>query len=193
VSPLAIWWRTHRLERTVLIGCLVLAVVVAFNIWRVNSLTGTNQRSGDSATRARPTPAPTTSAAPTPVPTPDPAVVAQAQQVAAAFLVAWATYRWDDTPQTQAQRLHPYTAIQFAQSARVSPVMAQQRQATHEAATARVANIQLYGQTATGQLGFNAQVTQDVRSDQGANSRTLDVQVTLQPSDQGWQVSGIDK
>ena len=192
MSPFAIWWRTHRLERSVLIVCVVLAVVVAFNVWRVNSLTGTSQRS-DSKAPARPTEAPTATTAPTPVPTPDPAAVAQAQQVAAAFLVAWATYRWDDTPQTQAARLQPYTTSQFAQSARVSPVMAQQRQATHEGATAQITTIQLYGQAASGQLGFDAQLAQQIRSDQGVQTRNLDVQVSVQQTAQGWRVSGIDK
>lgn len=193
MNPLAIWWRTHRLERTVLIACVVLAVVVAFNVWRVNSLTGTGQNSGTSSRSARPTTPPTATAAPTPVPTPDPAAVAQAQQVAAAFLVAWATYRWDDTPQTQSARLQPYTTTQFVQSARVSPVMAQQRQATHETATAQVKALQLYGQAASGQLGFDGQLTQEVRSDQGVQNRSLDVQVSLQQTPQGWRVSGIDK
>ena len=192
MSPLAIWWRTHRLERSVLIACVVLAVVVALNVWRVHSLTGSSQRS-DSKTPARPTAAPTTIAAPTPVPTPDPAAVAQAQQVAAAFLVAWATYGWDDTPQTQAARLQPYTTSQFAQSARVSPVMAQQRQATHEMATAQITTIQLYGQAASGQLGFDAQLAQQIRSDQGVQTRNLDVQLSVQQTPQGWRVSGIDK
>lgn len=192
MSPLAIWWRTHRLERTVLIACVTLAVVVAFNVWRVNGLTGTSQRS-DSKAPSRPTAAPTTTAAPTPVPTPDPAAVAQAQQVAAAFLVAWATYRWDDTPQTQAARLQPYTTSQFAQSARVSPVMAQQRQATHETATSQITTIQLYGQAASGQLGFDARLAQQIRSDQGVQTRNLDVQLSVQQTAQGWRVSGIDK
>lgn len=193
MSPLAIWWRTHRLERTVLIAFVVLAVAVAFNVGRINSMMGTNQKSGGDSTAPRPTAAPTTTAAPTPVPTPDPAAVAQAQQVAAAFLVAWATYRWDDTPQTQSARLQPYTTGQFVQAARVSPVMAQERQATHETATGRVTNIQLYGQAANGQLGFDAQLTQQVQSDQGVQNRNLDVQVSLQQTTQGWRVSGIDK
>jgi hypothetical protein len=191
VSPLAIWWRTHRLERTVLIACVVLAVVVAFNVWRVNSLTGTSQGS-DSKAPTRPTAAPTTTAAPTPVPTPDPAAVAQAQQVGAAFLVAWATYRWDDTPQTQAARLQPYTTSQFAQSARVSPVMAQQRQATHEMATGGVKALQLYGQTPSGVLSFDAQVTQSVTSTQGSTTKLVTVEVSLQQTPQGWRVSALD-
>lgn len=193
MNPLAIWWRTHRLERTVLIACVVLAVVVVSNVWRVNSLTGTGQESGTSSTPARPTAAPTTTGAPTPVPTPDPAAVAQAQQVAAAFLVAWATYRWDDTPQTQAARFQPYTTSQFVQSTRVSPVMAQQRQTTHETATGQVTNIQLYGQAATGQLAFDAQLTQQVRSDQGMQNRNLGVELSLEQTPQGWRVSRIDK
>lgn len=192
MNPLAIWWRTHRLERTVLIACVVLAVVVAFNVWRVNSLTGTGQNSGTSSSSARPTTPPTATAAPTPVPTPDPAAVAQAQQVAAAFLVAWATYRWDDTPQTQSARLQPYTTTQFVQSARVSPVMAQQRQATHETATAQVKALQLYGQTPSGLLSFDAQISQNITSAQGSNTKLVTVEVSLQQTAAGWRVSGLD-
>lgn len=192
MSPLAIWWRTHRVERTVLIACLVLAVAVAFNVGRTNSMTGSNQKSGEPGTAAHPTAAPTITAAPTPVPTPDPAAVAQAQQVAAGFLVAWATYRWDDTPQTQAARLQPYTTSQFAQSARVSPVMAQQRQATHEAATGQVKALQLYGQTPSGVLSFDAQVSQNITSTQGSSAKLVTVEVSLQQTPQGWRVSALD-
>jgi hypothetical protein len=193
VSPLAIWWRTHRLERTLLIAFLVLVVVVGVNVWRLQSLTGGGQRQAQSNGAARPTAAPTAEAAPTPVPTPDPAVVAQAQQVAANFLVAWATYRWDDTPQVQAQRLQLYTTGQFAQTSRVSPAMAQERQAAHEVATAQVTSLQFYGQGPSGQMGFDAQVKQQVRSDSGTDTRDLAVQLSVRQTAEGWRVSGIDR
>src|SRR5215213_3871400 len=120
-----------------LIGFLVLVVVVGLNVWRTQSLTG-QRSSTQSGQAARPTAAPTASAAPTPVPTPDPAAVAQAQQAGAAFLVAWASYRWDDTPQAQAQRLQPYATTQFVGTSRLSPTMAEQRQTTREVASAQV-------------------------------------------------------
>lgn len=190
MNPLSIWWRTHRLERTVLIGFVVLVVLVGVNVWRLQSLAGS--KSEQSSRAARPTPAPTRSAAPTPAPTPDPVAVAQAQQVAAAFLVAWATYRWDDTLQTQVARLQPYTTARFVQASRVSPAMAEQRQATHEMASAQAQSVELYGKSASGQLGFDAQALQTVTSDRGTTTRGVTVQLNLQQTAQGWRVSSLD-
>ena len=123
-----------------------------------------------------------------------PADESQAESVAQAFLVAYASYRYDDGPGALRARLRPYDTDTF-DAALVSGGGAgaqdEQRSARHEVATAGVLQLSTTGLAPDGRLILVLQVSQQVRSDRGSSAGTRYVELYLARTDAGWRVDEV--
>jgi hypothetical protein len=124
----------------------------------------------------------------------DAAAVAAAEGVAKAFLVGYASYRYDDGPDALRDRLRPYDTDAF--DARLAQgggagVGGQERERRHEVARAAVENVNSEGLAANGRLVMVGLVSQAITSDQGAASRSRYVELFLTHTAKGWRVDEV--
>lgn len=123
-----------------------------------------------------------------------PADVSQAESVARAFLVAYASYRYDDGFAALRARLRPYDTDAFdiaLGSGGGAGTQEQQRSARHEVATASVLQFSTTGLAPDGRLILVAQVNQQIRSDRGISGGTRYVEIYLARTDAGWRVDEV--
>ena len=123
-----------------------------------------------------------------------PADESQAESVARAFLVAYASYRYDDGPGALRSRLRPYDTDAFdvaLGSGGGAGAQDQQRSARHEVATAGVLQLSTTGLAPDGRLILVLQVSQQVRSDRGSSATTRYVELYLARTDAGWRVDEV--
>lgn len=123
-----------------------------------------------------------------------PADESQADSVARAFLVAYASYRYDDGPGALRARLRPYDTDAFdvaLGSGGGAGTQDEQRSARHEVATAGVLQLSTTGLAPDGRLILVLQVSQQVRSDRGSTASTRYVELYLARTDAGWRVDEV--
>lgn len=123
-----------------------------------------------------------------------PADESQAEAVARAFVVAYASYRYDDGPGALRARLRPYDTDAFdlaLGSGGGAGTQDQQRSARHEVATAGVLQLSTTGLAPDGRLILVLQVSQQVRSDRGSSASTRYVELYLARTDAGWRVDEV--
>ena len=123
-----------------------------------------------------------------------PADESQAESVARAFLVAYASYRYDDGPGALRARLRPYDTDTFdaaLASGGGAGAQDEQRSARHEVATAGVLQLSTTGLAPDGRLILVLQVSQQVRSDRGSSASTRYVELYLARTDAGWRVDEV--
>lgn len=127
-------------------------------------------------------------------PVPNAAAVPAAEAVAKAFLIAYASYRYDDGPDALRGRLRPYDTDAFdAKLARGSGagVGVQEREQRHEVAHAAVETVNSKGLAPDGRLVIVASVSQAITSDQGLATRSRYVELLLINTPAGWRVDGV--
>ena len=142
---------------------------------------------------------PATSSTPTPVPsqsvTPQvPADESAAESVARAFLVAYASYRYDDEPAALRARLRPYDTDAFdvaLGSGGGAGTQDQLRSVRHEVAVASVLQLSTTGLAPDGRLILVAQVSQQVKSDRGSSGSTRYAELYLARTGAGWRVDEV--
>lgn len=118
----------------------------------------------------------------------------QAESVARAFVVAYASYRYDDGPGALRARLRPYDTDAFdlaLGSGGGTGTQDEQRSARHEVATAGVLQLNTTGLAPDGRLILVLQVSQNVRSDRGISASTRYVELYLARTDTGWRVDEV--
>lgn len=123
-----------------------------------------------------------------------PADQSEAESVARAFLVAYASYRYDDGPAALRARLRTYDtdALDIALGGGGGAgTQEQQRSARHEVATARVLQLNTTGLAPDGRLILVGQVIQQIRSDRGSSESTRYVELYLARTDAGWRVDEV--
>jgi len=127
-------------------------------------------------------------------PVPDAAALAAAGAVAKAFLVGYASYRYDDGPGVLRSKLRPYDTDTFDGSLAQgggAGVGLQQRVQQHEVASATVENVNSEGLAPDGRLVMVALVSQPITSDQGPVMRPRYVELFLVDTASGWRVDGV--
>ena len=200
-------WRAHAWLRTGLAAAALLGMLAA--VWAVASR--------PSADGARPSPgraaiagsgaatAPVgvaqTATPPPPSPVPSqtltpqvPADESAAESVARAFLVAYASYRYDDGPAALRARLRPYDTDAFDVGLAASAGGGSQDQlrgARHEVAIASVLQLSSTGLAPDGRLILVAQVSQQVSSDRGSSGSTRYAELYLTRTGAGWLVDEV--
>ena len=120
-----------------------------------------------------------------------PADESQAESVARAFLVAYASYRYDDGPGALRARLRPYDTDAFDVAlggGGGAGTQDEQRSARHEVATAAVLQLTTTGLAPDGRLVLVLQVSQQVTSDRGSSASTRYVELYLARTVAGWRV-----
>jgi hypothetical protein len=123
-----------------------------------------------------------------------PADESGAESVARAFLVAYASYRYDDGPATLRARLRTYDTDAFdlaLGSGGGAGTQDQERSARHEVATGSVLQLTTIGLAPDGRLILVAQVCQQIRSDGGTTGSTRYVELYLAPTNAGWRVDEV--
>jgi len=123
-----------------------------------------------------------------------PADESQAESVARAFLVAYASYRYDDGPGALRSRLRPYDTDAFdvaLGSGGGAGAQDERRSARHEVATAAVLQLSTTGLAPDGRLILVLHVSQQVRSDGGSSASTRYVELYLARTDAGWRVDEV--
>ena len=190
--------------RPILRGITILGPVVAFGLTAGRLLAPPGPVAHDlPAANAAPAPviagAPSqASASPAAATTPpsvlDVGAVAAAEGVAKAFLIAYASYRYDDGPDALRDRLRPYDTDSF--DARLAQgggggVGVLQREQRHEAARAAVENVHSEGLAPDGRLVMVGLVSQAITSDQGPASPSRYVELFLIDTAKGWRVDGV--
>jgi hypothetical protein len=166
--------------RPVLRGVAILGPAVAIALTAGRLLTPAGQDAHD-LSPATAAPAPVIAGPPAPEaaspgqptarpPVPDAAALAAAAAVAKAFLVGYASYRYDDGPGVLRSKLRPYDTDtldgSLAQGGGAG-VGLQQRVQQHEVASATVENVNSEGLAPDGRLVMVALVSQAITSDQG--------------------------
>jgi len=140
-----------------------------------------------------PSPSPTATAA-VPSPSPSPSALAQAETVARAFMVAYASSRYDDPPGALRARLRPHD------SDRLDALLgqgggdgadAQRRAAVHEVASASVSRLSVNGLAPDGRLVVVGLVSRTVRSDQGSSTSARYLELFLAGTAAGWRVDEV--
>jgi len=114
--------------------------------------------------------------------------------MARGFLVAYASYRYDDGPATLRARLRPYDtdALDAALGSSGGAGMQDQlRSARHEVAIASVLQISTTGLAPDGRLILVAQVSQQVKSDRGGSGSTRYVELYLARTGAAWRVDEV--
>ena len=142
---------------------------------------------------------PATPSTPTPVPsetlTPQmPADENAAESVARAFLVAYASYRYDDGPTALRARLRPYDTDAFDAalgSGGGAGTQDQLRSARREVAIASVLQLNTTGLAPDGRLILVAQVSQQVKSDRGSSGSTRYAELYMARTAAGWRVDEV--
>ncbi len=189
-------------------GAFVLAVL-ALLAWTVGTVANSgSQAPGRRAVAGRagaPTVAPLIAAQPGPalVASPPalrtaaapaiPADSGQAESVTAAFLTAYATYRFDETPGSLRARLRPYDTdrldVRLAEGGGAGTQ--DQRPARHQSASASVVEIRTLGLAPDGRLVLVGHVAQTVTSDAGSAASTRYAEVYLRKTGDGWRVDEV--
>ncbi len=114
--------------------------------------------------------------------------------MARAFLVAYASYRYDEGPTALRARLRPYDTDTFdvaLGSGGGAGTQDQLRAARHEVATASVLQLSTTGLAPDGRLILVAQVSQQVQSDRGSSGSTRYAELYLARTGAGWRVDGV--
>ena len=204
-------WRTHIWLRSALAGAALLAMLAA--VCAVAShpsadggkqpvsraaIAGARATTGTEQAR-EPALEPATSWTPTPVPsqtlTPQvPADEGAAESVARAFLVAYASYRYDEEPAALRARLRPYDTDAFDVAlgrGGGAGTQDQLRSVRHEVAIATVLQLSTTGLAPDGRLILVAQVNQQVKSDRGSSGSTRYAELYLARTGAGWRVDEV--
>ena len=195
MHPILVWLRTHPQERLALLGAALVGVFLVVGLCHRSAGSGgvvTPAPASSTGTVARPTAPP--SAAPTSPPVgsqPEPASLAAAEQVVRAFLGAYVSSRYDDTPQAMVQRMSPYATSAFLSTFAATATVSQLSPDRHEVAAGTVTQLVPLGFDVGGQLGFAALVTQTVTGDAGQSSQTGSIDVYLVEASGGWRVNQL--
>lgn len=123
-----------------------------------------------------------------------PADERDAESVARAFLVAYASYHYDDGQAALRARLRTYDTDAFDLAlgrGGGAGTQDQERSARHEVATGSVLQLNITGLAPDGRLILVAQVFQQIRSDRGTSSSTRYVELYLAPTNAGWRVDEV--
>jgi hypothetical protein len=195
------WLRAHVAARIALAATFALLLVGVFVL--ASRLTAGGQPEATATTppaaaaTAPATPEPPPQPLPVPSVTPDlPADNGAGERVAAGFAVAYATYRYDDTPTALADRVGPYVSPAFAQrltQAGGGGAVEQDRTTRHEVAAATFVGLQDLGLAEDGRLVVTVTVSQTVTNDQGATSAQYLEEVYLASTPAGWRVDQVDE
>ena len=138
-----------------------------------------------------PSPSPTATAA---MPSPSPAGLAQAEAVVRAFLVAYASSRYDDPPGALRALLRPHDTDRLDAllgQGGGDGADAQRRAAVHEVASASVSRLTVNGLAPDGRLVVVGLVSRTVRSDQGSSTSARYLELFLAGTAAGWRVDEV--
>lgn len=187
MNPLIMWLRGHPAERLAIAIICLVAVGIGWQGWA---------HRGSQAASPQPTTTPAASSVapsrpPTPVfgSTPDPQLLQQATDVTRQFLVALETYRYDDQPSAQGQRVHPFVSERLYSASFTQPSNNRTKQAgLHEVDTPAVTRLTPEGYSATGQLGILARVSVQRKTDQDTRTEEHPYELFLIQQGNGWKV-----
>jgi hypothetical protein len=187
MNPLVMWLRGHPAERLALgIVCLV-AVGMAWELWVHR---GDPALSAQPAATSSPPAGQLASRGPTFGTAPAPEELARATGVARLFLEALETYRYDDQPTTQAQRVRPYISDALYVTSFSQPGNSHStRPDLHETDTPTMTSLSPEGYAADSQLGFLARVTVTRQTDQEKSIATHSYELFMLPQNGGWLVN----
>jgi len=193
MSKIAMWLGGRAAGRW--LPALALAAAAATSL-ALGQLVGHGLATSGEPTRATIglTAAPTTTLAATSSPSPDASSTAAAAEVARAFLVAYASYRFDDSSDSLRRRLRAYDTDRFDTSLALGgdPGLPTRAAADrHEVATAAVQQVSATIQAPDGRLVVVALVSQNVRSDQGTRTSARYVELFLARTAGGWRVDEV--
>jgi len=207
VNAFSTSWRTHIWLRSALAGAALLGMLAA--VCAVASRPPADvgkqpeNRAAVAGTRASTAPehAAEPATSPTPIPVPSQSVTPQvpadesaAESVARAFLVAYASYRYDEEPAALRARLRPYDTDAFdvaLGSGGGAGTQDQLRSVRHEVAIASVLQLSTTGLAPDGRLILVAQVSQQVKSDRGSSGSTRYAELYLARTVAGWRVDEV--
>jgi hypothetical protein len=121
------------------------------------------------------------------------AAFAGARPTAQAFIEAYASYRWDESPDGLRKRLRPYDtdaldAVLAQSRATSADSLAAQR---HEVAIGHVKEMASESFTTDGRLAVIASVEQEVRTDQGTATTDKSIWLALASTPVGWRADEI--
>lgn len=186
MNPLFMWLRAHPAERLAIVIVCLVGMGIGWQVW----LHGGTQTTA---------PQPTASAAPigtTPSPTPlfgstpGPQQLGVATDSARHFLEALETYRYDDNPRTQGERVRPYVSDSLFSTLFSQPSNAHStRPDLHEIDTPTVTKLTPQGFAADGKLGFLARVSVERKTDQGTKTEEHAYELFLLQQGNGWKVN----
>jgi hypothetical protein len=194
MNPFLMWLRSHPAERLA-IGIFLL-VVLGIG-WQALAHRGqtanpqvTPSPSGTSLGGAAPGASPIPSSGGTPAATD----LAAASDVATKFLVAFNTYRYDDSPSTFGQRLQPLITDRLYHGEHLDlpsdPTYGRHPE-LHEVDTPTVAKLTSEGYGADGQLGFLARVSIQEKTDQWTATVTSAMEFFMVRQPDGWRVDSF--
>jgi hypothetical protein len=185
-------WLWARIESVlVLSGVALLGLFVGAAVWQHGYQTPPRVASRVAVPAAT---IPTRDSPGLPSPGPDAvAAFTSARPTAQAFIEAYASYRWDESPGGLRKRLRPYDtdaldAVLARSRATSADSLAGQR---HEVAIGHVKEMASESFATDGRLAVVASVEQEVKSDQGTATTTKSIWLALASTPAGWRADEI--
>jgi hypothetical protein len=194
MNPFFMWLRSHPAERLA-IGIFLLVVLgVGWQVLAHRGQASPGQVAATPSTSSGIGVTPGTSPIPSSGGTPSADDLAAASDVATKFLVAFNTYRYDDSPYTFGQRLKPFITDRLYREDNLDlptdPTFGRHPE-LHEVDTPTVTKLTSEGYAPNGQLGFLSRVSTQEKTDQWTATVTSAMEFFIVRQPDGWRVDSF--